>query len=963
MFCGSSINSTRVLTTKDTDIEDIASILYIHLHRKMKMTEVYEFPTVGYLTLTQNGQISEINQVASKLLGMECSDLQQRNFTSFVTREDQNRWIQCCLHTNKYEKQGNLQLKLQRPDGATIHAHLQYMHQRNEAGNLAIRIFLIDIMQHEQLEAVLNAPKRRDDYLFSFSPVIVYTCDAFSPHLTKFVSTNLTKILGYTVEEFLSTPTFWIDHLHPEDRSRVLDNFSHLFFSGKLLHEYRFQHQDGSWKWIRDQLYVIHGMNDTSIEVIGYRSDITKSHEKEVALSESRNLLKTIVDTVPAGIFWKDKKLHYLGCNPIFARDAGVQSPQEIIGKVDYDLSWTKEQADLYRDDDRQVIDSGIPKLYYEEPLNTADGKTLWLQTSKVPLRNTHHEVIGVLGIYQDITEQKQSNDSMRLASAIYQFSNEAIMVTDENNLIMAVNPAFTHITGYELEEVKGKDPGIFQSGRHKKTFYQKMWQKLHEEDHWQGEIWDLHKNGNLQAKWLNISVIRQSDGRVYCHVAQFSDITEKKRLDELYLAQANYDDLTRLPNRNLFKYQLNREIRKSHRSGSLLSLLFLDLDHFKDINDTLGHAIGDKLLKEVSLRITKCVRETDTVARLGGDEFAVILPDINRSRIEMIAQHIINVLNKPFILDQNKVEHYISASIGIVLYPNDGIDIESLMKHADQAMYKAKLEGRSRFCYFTRSMQFEAFEKMILTHHLRNALANNELLVYYQPILDLSRGCIVKAEALLRWKNPERGTIEPSIFIPLAEESGLIQEIGEWVFEQVCYDIKQWHNTFGHIIQVSVNVSPVQFKYFNKHSWSERLSQLELPGNSINVEITEGLLLKDASNVKDRLLEYRNAGIEVSIDDFGTGFSSLSYLKKFDIDYLKIDRSFISNLISNATDRALVEAIIVMAHKLDISTIAEGIETSEQQDLLIQFGCDYAQGFYYSNAISAEEFQRLLVK
>jgi EAL domain-containing protein (putative c-di-GMP-specific phosphodiesterase class I) len=350
-------------------------------------------------------------------------------------------------------------------------------------------------------------------------------------------------------------------------------------------------------------------------------------------------------------------------------------------------------------------------------------------------------------------------------------------------------------------------------------------------------------------------------------------------------------------------------------------------------------------------------------VARLGGDEFAVILPDINRSRIEMIAQHIINVLNNPFILDQNKVEHYISASIGIVLYPNDGIDIESLMKHADQAMYKAKLEGRSRFCYFTRSMQFEAFEKMILTHHLRNALANNELLVYYQPILDLSRGCIVKAEALLRWKNPERGMIEPSIFIPLAEESGLIQEIGEWVFEQVCFDIKQWHNTFGHIIQVSVNVSPVQFKYFNKHSWSERLSQLELPGNSINVEITEGLLLKDASNVKDRLLEYRNAGIEVSIDDFGTGFSSLSYLKKFDIDYLKIDRSFISNLISNATDRALVEAIIVMAHKLDISTIAEGIETSEQQDLLIQFGCDYAQGFYYSSAISAVEFQRLLVK
>ena len=238
----------------------------------------------------------------------------------------------------------------------------------------------------------------------------------------------------------------------------------------------------------------------------------------------------------------------------------------------------------------------------------------------------------------------------------------------------------------------------------------------------------------------------------------------------------------------------------------------------------------------------------------------------------------------------------------------------------------------------------------------------NNELQVYYQPILDLFCKRIIKAEALLRWKHPERGMIEPSIFIPLAEESGLIQEIGEWVFQQVCFDIKQWLNLFGYLIQVSVNVSPIQFKFFSNHSWSASLAKIGLPGNSINVEITEGLLLKDASNVKDRLLEYRNAGIEVSIDDFGTGFSSLSYLKKFDIDYLKIDRSFISNLINNETDRALVEAIIVMAHKLDINTIAEGVETMEQQDLLIQFGCDYAQGFYYSEAISMEEFEKLLV-
>jgi len=926
------------------------------------MTEADRVSTIGYLSLTQNGQISQINPVACQLLGMERGDLLQRDFSSFVVHEDQDRWIQCCLCPDKPGEQGNLQLLLQRYNGNAFEAQLQCIHQRDETGDPIIRIFLIDMMQSRQPGTSLNVPNSREDYLFSFSPVIVYTCEVFSPYTAKYISANLTKILGYTADEFLTTPNFWSDHLHPEDRDRAFANFSLLYFAGRLLHEYRFQHQDGSWKWVRDELFMIPGMSGNSIEVIGYRSDITESREKEVALSESRNLLKTIVDTVPAGIFWKDKELHYLGCNPNFARDAGVESPQDIIGKVDYDLSWRREQAELYRNEDRQVIDSGIPKLYYEESLNTPDGKTIWLQTSRIPLRNTCNEVIGVLGIYQDITEQKQSNDSMRLATAIYQFGNEAIMVTDENNLIMAVNPAFTRITGYELADVVGKNPRIFQSGRHKKSFYEKMWQKLLQEDHWQGEVWDMHKNGNIQAKWLNISVIRQADERIYCYVSQFSDITEKKKLDELYLAQANYDELTRLPNRNLFKYQLNKEIRKSRRNNSLLSLLFLDLDHFKDINDTLGHAIGDKLLKEVSLRIAKCVRETDTVARLGGDEFAVILPDVIRSRIEMIAQNIINVLNEPFILDQNQVEQYISTSIGIVLYPQDGVDIESLMKHADQAMYKAKMEGRGRFCYFTRSMQYEAFEKMILTHHLRSALANNELQVCYQPILDLCCKRIIKAEALLRWKHPERGMVEPSIFIPLAEESGLIQEIGEWVFQQVCFDIKQWQNVFGYVIQVSVNVSPIQFKYFSDHSWSASLAQLGLPGNSINVEITEGLLLKDASNVKDRLLEYRNAGIEVSIDDFGTGFSSLSYLKKFDIDYLKIDHSFISNLINNETDRALVEAIIVMAHKLDINTIAEGVETMEQQDMLIQFGCDYAQGFYYSEAISVKEFEKLLV-
>ncbi len=820
-----------------------------------------------------------------------------------------------------------------------------------------------DITERKQAEITLYALNNRLDFLLSSSPAIIYTCEAVPPYAATFISANITKILGYTEKEFLVTPDFWADHIHPEDRNQVLANLPQLFVQGKHQYEYRFQHRDGGWIWMRDELYVVTGSDGNNVELIGYFIEITDLKEKEIALTESRNLLKTIVDTAPVRIFWKDKELRYLGCNQVFARDAGLALPNDILGKDDCQLVW-KEQATSYRNDDRQVIDSGTPRLDYEEPQTTPDGKTIWLRTSKVPLRDTNNKIIGVLGVYQDITEQKQNDEYTLLAATIYKSSSEAIMVTNEKNLIMAVNPAFTRITGYELADVLGKDPRIFQSGRHKKSFYKNMWQKLQKEDRWQGEIWDCHKDGNIHAKWLNISVIRNSNDSIYCYVAQFSDITEKKQKDELILTQANYDQLTGLPNRNLFKDRLNREIRKSRRNGLSLSLMFLDLDHFKDINDTLGHDKGDKLLKQVASRLMSCVRETDTVSRLGGDEFAIILPEIdNKLRIETIAQHIIQKLSKPFSLDKKQIGHYISTSIGIVIYPEDGADMKSLMKHVDQAMYAAKSAGRNCFNYFTSSMQQEAFEKMLLTHDLRQAMARNELQVYYQPILESTHKRIIKAEALLRWNHPLRGMISPDTFIPLAEESGLIIEIGEFVFKQAITNIKQWHSQFGYIIQVSINMSPTQFNLLKKNQWSDSLTQLGLPGNCINVEITEGLLLKNTPIVKNRLLEFLNSGIEVSIDDFGTGFSSLSYLKKFDIDYLKIDRSFINHLTDNGTDRALVEAIIVMAHKLDIKTIAEGVETKEQQDLLIDFGCDYEQGFLYSPAISVEEFAKLLHK
>ncbi|HQT26717.1 MAG TPA: EAL domain-containing protein, partial [Burkholderiales bacterium] len=533
--------------------------------------------------------------------------------------------------------------------------------------------------------------------------------------------------------------------------------------------------------------------------------------------------------------------------------------------------------------------------------------------------------------------------------------------ITDENNDIVDVNPAFTLLTGYTRKEVLGKNPRILQSGRHDKAFYREMWRAILERDHWKGELWGLNKDGSLHFMLTNISVIRHADGSIYRHVAQYFDITDRKQNEELIWKQANYDTLTGLPNRRLFLDRLEQETRKANRTGLSLALLFIDLDRFKEINDTLGHAKGDLLLVEAARRIRACVRETDIVSRLGGDEFTIILSDFGEhAHIERIAHDIIHALSLPFELESDNIA-YVSASIGITLYPDDAGNLEELIKHADQAMYSAKAQGRNRFSYFTASLQIEAQEKLMLTNELRQALPRKELEVYYQPIVEMANERIIKAEALLRWNHPKLGMVSPTTFIPLAEESGLILEIGEWVFEEVISSIVRWQKRYDRIIQVSVNNSPIQFEKAARHLWMDRLEKSGLPAKSINVEITEGLLIKDSSSVKLQLVELRNRGIEVSIDDFGTGFSALSYLKQFDIDYLKIDRSFVSNLTEDSNDRALTEAIIQMAHQLGIKTIAEGVESEAQRDLLVAAGCDLAQGFLYSRPVPIGEFEKLL--
>lgn len=464
--------------------------------------------------------------------------------------------------------------------------------------------------------------------------------------------------------------------------------------------------------------------------------------------------------------------------------------------------------------------------------------------------------------------------------------------------------------------------------------------------------------------KWMlarGIVVSRDDKNGALRMTGMMTDISEKKQSDERIWRHANFDALTGLPNRRLFRDRLYQEVKKAHRTGSQAALLFIDLDRFKEVNDLLGHDAGDQLLRQAAKRLCACVRQSDTVARLGGDEFTVILTELDGvAHVEQIAQKILATMAEPFHLD-NEVA-YVSGSIGITLYPDDAADTEDLIRNADQAMYAAKNSGRNQFSYFTRSMQEQAHTRLRLAGELRNALSAGQLKVYYQPVVELSTGRIVKAEALLRWYHPGFGTVDPSQFIPLAEESGIIGEIGDWVFKQAVLHAQRWSAQQGVPFQIGVNRSPVQFLSRVKEiDWAGHLQVLGLSTDCIAVEIKEGLLLNAPATVTDKLLEYHDAGIQVMVDDFGTGYSSMAYLKKFGIDYLKIDRSFVRDLVIDDIDRAIAESTIAMAHRLGLRVVAEGIETAEQEELLVAAGCDFGQGFFYARAAPPEEFERML--
>lgn len=575
----------------------------------------------------------------------------------------------------------------------------------------------------------------------------------------------------------------------------------------------------------------------------------------------------------------------------------------------------------------------------------------------------------------REINLRITTEEELKAAEEVLRLSHQRLLSHREHTPLAVIewntefevtdwNQAAEGIFGFTKEEMTGRHPEERILPENERDTVNAIWiELLNNRGGTRSRIENVTKDGRtILCEWYNTPLVDQN-GKVMGVASLVDDITARKMSEDIIWKQANYDTLTGLPNRNMFHDRLAQEIRKADRDKRPLALLLIDLDQFKEVNDTLGHDSGDLLLQEAGRRIRDCVRRSDTVARLGGDEFTIILHELNdNSHIEDVAHKIIGTLEDAFQLDDEVV--YISGSVGITLYPNDASDIDTLLKNADQAMYAAKKNGRMCFSYFTQSLQDIAQYRRRLTNDLRSALVDRQFEVYYQPVIDLKTGRITKAEALLRWHHHEHGSISPLEFIPLAEETGLIHKIGDWVFRQATETAKRWSDQFSSEFQVSVNLSPVQFK-IDKHSfisgWEDYFKKSGLSGKNIVVEITEGLLLNAEPGIIDKLLWLRDAGIQVAIDDFGTGYSSLSYLKKFDIDYLKIDKSFVSNLENNANDITLCDAIILMAHTLGLKVIAEGVETAAQKKILAKAGCDFAQGYLFSRPVPAAEFEEML--
>ncbi|WCM23608.1 EAL domain-containing protein [Paraburkholderia bryophila] len=690
--------------------------------------------------------------------------------------------------------------------------------------------------------------------------------------------------------------------------------------------------------------------------------DVTLELAARAELFESKQTLEYVLDHIPQGIAWKNAKHLYVGGNEIYARDAGLPSREALIGVSDHDLLWGAD-ANQVQDEDVRVMAGELSRRHFERTAIAVDGTEVWISETKLPLEDQKGNTVGVLIAYENITGRRKSELALRLQGRAIDASINGIVIAEVQpgrNIVMFANPAFERITGYSSSDVTGADcESLFAlAGEPQK------WAEVRDAMDRNAEanvtLSCIRKNG--ERFWNNVLVapVRNEHGYVTHHVGVMSDVTALFEYQARLEHQARYDALTNLPNRTLLDERLSEAIQLASEAGSHVSVMFLDLDRFKEVNDSLGHRVGDALLANVAKRLQRLFRSNDLVARYGGDEFIIVVACSGGEQLVPMLERVIAAMNEPFHAGEREL--YVEASIGVCTYPQDGDDADTLIRNADAAMYLAKSRGRNGYQFYRPELNLAATERLEFSNRLRRAVKAKSLYVAYQPQIDMVTGRIFGAEALLRWHDAELGAVSPALFIPIAEETGLIQGLDEWVLRTACEQATRWREQGLPAIRVSVNVSPLQFERSDLVSAvRSALSDTGCRADMLELEVTEGALMRNAEDASRVLHSLRLLGVTIAIDDFGTGYSSLSYLKRFSVDRIKIDKAFVQEIGRSTEYEAITLAVIAIAEALKFDVIAEGVETDLQRDFLVEHGCKEGQGFLYSAAVSGEAIAAML--
>ncbi|WP_006786501.1 EAL domain-containing protein [Thiorhodospira sibirica] len=920
-----------------------------------RFSTLFNLAPMPMLVMDRTGLILEGNRAAANVFGLENRHLRQHFFRALIRPEDQARAL------------GGFSV-------ASAHgeAHITELHFVLGAG----QGFLGDLHI-----ASLPAAQRLD--VWSFICVVMDQSDQIRQREIISDAERANRIIAEKLTErlkeirFLQYVTEQLQHTEQIDIAllqRVVDELpSAMRFSHDISARIRLNHDEVSTanfkhgaanirtrirlnhphKGLIEVCYLADPAHEPPFDFLPEEQDLIQTLagilgnalEREHAQRERDQIFATSVDMMCVAGF--DGYLKQL--NPAWQRTLGWTETQ-MTEKPWLDFVHPEDVANTLMALD--ALKTGQTVLEFENRYRCRDGTYRWLAWNSYPdIPNQR-----LFAVVRDITERKLHEDALRQAATVFENTRDGVIITDLQPRILGVNRAYTDITGYTHDEVFGLNPRILQSERHHKAFYQAMWRSIKDNGYWQGEIWNRRKSGEIYPEWLTISTVRNADGQPTHYVGVFTDISRLKKTEARLEHLAHHDPLTDLPNRLLFLSRVQHALASARRRKEKIAVLFLDLDRFKTVNDSLGHPSGDELLVAIAKQIGARLHSEDTLARLGGDEFLILLESVERAhQAADIAQDLLETLEAPFTLGSGH-EVYIGASIGISVYPDDAHGETELIQHADAAMYKAKDQGRNSFHFYTQEMTQAAIERLELETAIRRGLEQNEFVLHYQPLIDLRTEKTVGFEALIRWQHPQKGLIYPAAFIPAAEETGLILALGKWVLHTACTQCRRWLDEGIAPAFVAVNLSARQFQGQEiDQQVREALDRTGLPGHYLELELTETMVLEPGETAAQKLATLKTLGIQLAIDDFGTGYSSLAYLKRLPINKLKIDRSFISNMIEDEDDQQLVSTIINMAHNLRLSVLSEGVETQAQAELLKQMGCDFAQGYFYSKPQPAE--------